>query len=118
MMRAILFELLKRQLLAMAAEAFTTENVQAVFRRLLNALKAWSAKTKNALDDQIVEMLESLAENTQAAERFVELVKQLLNTANGQICCSSEPESEQAQLEKGMAAEFALIWADDATFPF
>ena len=113
-MQALLFELLKRQLLAMSYELFTVENVQAVFQRLLTALKAKAAQTQTELDDWLVKTIEQLATDTNAVERFVKMVRGIIEQANlcGTACGAPKAENiySSDKLETGMAMEFALLW--------
>ncbi|MBQ6106710.1 MAG: hypothetical protein IJK97_00755 [Thermoguttaceae bacterium] len=114
MAKALFFELLKRQLLAMTYEVFTVENVQAVFQRLLRALKAKAAETSTELDDWIVKTIENLANDTNAVERFVKLVRGIIEQSNlSGVSCGAPKEDtiySSEKLETGMAMDFALLW--------
>ena len=119
-MQALLFELLKRQLLAMSYELFTVENVQAVFQRLLTALKAKAAETQTEIDDWIISTIEKLADDTQAVERFVKMVLGIIEQMNVSGVCCTPPKSDSCytaeKLETGMAMDFALFWASNTPF--
>ena len=120
MAKALLFELLKRQLLAMSYEIFTVENVQAVFQRLLTALKAKAAETKTEVDDWIIKTIENLAKDTNAVERFVKMVRGIIEQTNisGMACAAPKEDTcfTAEKLETGMAMDFALLWASNTPF--
>lgn len=107
-MKTLVFSLLRKQLLAMAYEAFTTENVQAVFARLLTALKAAAAKTDTKIDDWILETLEKYASETSAAEKFSQLVLSLFEQTQGDVLCGAA--NPQLRFENELAVEFAAMW--------
>lgn len=119
MAKALLFELLKRQLLAMSYEIFTVENVQSVFQRLLTALKAKAAQTKTEVDDWIIKTIENLANDTNAVERFVKTVQGLVHQIDSGIACAA-PKLDTCvsaeKLETSMAMEVALLWASNTPF--
>lgn len=126
-MRSFFYELLKRQLLAMADELFTLENVQSVFARLFNSLKAQSVKTNTQIDDWLLDMVEELATKTDAAKKFLEIVDAIFAKFEdaGVICCDCVdetfeklPEEEKrANVRDVTAYHFAKYWMKES-IPF
>lgn len=111
-MQTLLFKLLKQQLMAMAVEAFTKENVQAVFACLLTALKAAAVKSNTKIDDWILETLGRLATDMDAVTKFVDLVQNVLSEARNETEVYGDTPS--AMLENQMAFYTARWWAKSA----
>lgn len=125
-MRTFFYELLKRQLLAMADEVFTLENVQSVFSRLLNSLKVQSAKTETKIDDWLLDMVEELATKADVTQKFLEIVDAIFASfASGMEFsdCVDEtfeklPEEEKRDNIRAVSAyHFAKLWMRE-TIPF
>lgn len=109
-MKEMLFPLLTVQLMAMACEVFSVENVQSVFARLHTALKCAAAKSGKPVESWVLDHLERCASDPSSAADFRQHVLELLETTNANVICHLSSEDER-RLQAEMAIEFAVHWA-------